>query len=278
MSKINKAKYMRYDIKKGRKSCLDINMRGFLCSCNNREKECVSEAYNILNKYADQQNKQDDAPPVLLDDEIEEKDVQDDLLNELASLKSEKKSKPFQLVESGAKNFLFIKTTLDNPVELALKIVSDIYETKSQQTKFLIRLVPVEITCKAYIKDIENTFRTLAEKHFKQEAKTFSIAYNHRNNNNLQRDDVIKTIANVITQVRPDNKVDLKSAELVVIVEVIKGIGLLSVIPDYLKYKKFNLLALTEGTSEGCTTQSTESGDGSLKETVYIEEVTKDSN
>lgn len=256
MSKVNKAKFKRYGNKRSRNSCLDINMKGFLCSCNNREKECVSEAYNLLNKYADQRNKEEETSPIM--NKIEDHDVQDDLLKELSSLKSEKKSKPFQLVESGAKNLLFIKTTLDNPVELALKIVSDISETKNQQTKFLIRLVPVEITCKAYIQDIENTFKTLAEKYFKHEAKTFSIAYNYRNNNNLQRDEVIKTIATVITQVRSDNKVDLKSPELVVIVEVIKGIVLLSVIPDYFKYKKFNLLALTEKCIQDCNSQHTE--------------------
>lgn len=261
MSKFNKAKYKHFGNKKSRISCLDINMRGFLCSCNNREKECVSEAYNILNKYAEPLMKQ----PETVEQEIEkdESDVQEDFLNELSKLKSEKKTKTFQLVESGAKNFLFIRTTLENTVELATKIVSDIHRTKNQQTKFLIRLVPIEITCKAYVKDIENTFKPLAEKYFTQEAKTFSVAYNHRNNNNLQRDEVIKTIANVISQIRPDNKVDLKSPQVVVIVEVIKGIALLSVIPDYIKYKKFNLLAVSEENMSDviCNEQENESSE-----------------
>lgn len=29
-------------------------LTGFLCTCNDRERECVLEAYNILNEYADQ--------------------------------------------------------------------------------------------------------------------------------------------------------------------------------------------------------------------------------
>ena len=28
-------------------------MKGFLITCNNREKEAVKEAYNLLNEYAD---------------------------------------------------------------------------------------------------------------------------------------------------------------------------------------------------------------------------------
>lgn len=260
MSKYNKAKYKHFGNRKGRNSCLDINMKGFLCSCNNREKECISEAYNILNKYAELLKPLETAEQEM---EKDKSDVQDDLLSELSKLKSETKTKTFQLVESGAKNFLFIKTTLENTVELATKIVSDIYITKNQQTKFLIRLVPIEITCKAYVKEIENAFKPLAEKYFTQEAKTFSVAYNHRNNNNLKRDEVIDIVANVITQIRPDNKVDLKSPELVVMVEVIKGIALLSVIPDYIKYKKFNLLAISEETVSDvtCKEQDVESSE-----------------
>ena len=32
---------------------LEPGMKGFLITCNNREKEAVREAYNILNEYAD---------------------------------------------------------------------------------------------------------------------------------------------------------------------------------------------------------------------------------
>lgn len=33
---------------------LSPGLTGFLCTCNDRERECVLEAYNILNEYADQ--------------------------------------------------------------------------------------------------------------------------------------------------------------------------------------------------------------------------------
>ena len=33
---------------------LDAGMRGFLVTCNKREKEAVREMYNLLNEYADQ--------------------------------------------------------------------------------------------------------------------------------------------------------------------------------------------------------------------------------
>ena len=32
---------------------LDANMKGFLITCNNRERDTVREAYNLFNEYAD---------------------------------------------------------------------------------------------------------------------------------------------------------------------------------------------------------------------------------
>lgn len=29
-------------------------MKGFICTCNGNEKQCIREAYNILNEFADQ--------------------------------------------------------------------------------------------------------------------------------------------------------------------------------------------------------------------------------
>lgn len=32
---------------------LKIDMKGFICTCNGNEKQCIRESYNILNEYAD---------------------------------------------------------------------------------------------------------------------------------------------------------------------------------------------------------------------------------
>lgn len=151
---------------------MDVNLKGFFCTCNTREKDCIKEAYNILNKYAD---KLYYTKPV--ESEKKEESIEDELKNELAELRSAttKDVKRFQVVDSGAKNIVFITTKLDDPVALAESIVADIDETKLTQTRFLIRLVPIEIICKAYINDIENAVSTLAEKYFKDSPKVFRL-------------------------------------------------------------------------------------------------------
>ncbi|XP_074034319.1 THUMP domain-containing protein 1 [Leptinotarsa decemlineata] len=270
MNNMQKAKYKYSNrSKNNRKPGLDIGLKGFLCSCNNREKDCVREAYNLLNKYADilypSQKTEASEPKKCIDGE--ELNIEEELENELLELKSEKKNvKRFQVIESGAKNFLFIKTTMEDPVHLAHSLISDLHSTKIQQTRFLIRLTPIETTCRAYLKDIEVAFLPLAEKYFKNSPRTFSIVYNHRNNNNLNRDEIITAVANIVATVNNNNKVDLKSADVSIVIEVIKGIVLIGVVPDFIKFKKYNLLSVTEE-EKVCETSIEKSADSDEKTT-----------
>ena len=46
---VNQAKRAKFEKRK-----LHPGLRGFLCTTNNKERECVREAYNLLNEYANQ--------------------------------------------------------------------------------------------------------------------------------------------------------------------------------------------------------------------------------
>lgn len=39
--------------KKNRDLFLKAGLKGFVCTCNGMEKQCIRESYNILNEYAD---------------------------------------------------------------------------------------------------------------------------------------------------------------------------------------------------------------------------------
>ncbi|KAF7284974.1 hypothetical protein GWI33_012755 [Rhynchophorus ferrugineus] len=255
MSKVQKPRYKQHYKKNGNKKFnLDVNLKGFLCSCNNREKDCIREAYNILNKYADilwpEQPQTSEKHPV----DSKSDEIEDELRKELDQLKNNKDKKRFQVVDSGAKNFLFIQTTVDDPVKLAEHIMNDICEKKGQESKFLLRLIPIEVTCKAYVKDIEQSFGQLCEKYFSSTPKTFSIVFNHRNNNSVSRDDVIKNIADMVSKMgeekKLEHKVDLKNAEVSIVIEIIRGFAFLAVVPNFIKFKKYNLLAFSSQQSE----------------------------
>lgn len=249
---------------------MEPGIKGFFCTCNFHEKDCVREAYNVLSEFADNlygpekkssQKPSDDKSSTEKkasenwrekepeeDDEDEEEDISTALKNEVAELKAESEKpaalRRFQVVDSGVKSVVFIRTTLPDPLELVSTIVQKLDETKKQRTRFLMRILPVEVVCKAKMEDIKLKADPLLEKYFTQEPKTFSIVFNRHSNNNIQRNHVIEDLADIIAKKNPGNKADLKNPELAVVVEVIRGVCLLSVAPNYYKYKKYNLLEI----------------------------------
>ncbi|XP_054012659.1 THUMP domain-containing protein 1 homolog [Hylaeus anthracinus] len=246
--------------KKRKQFSLEPGMMGFLCTCNFREKDCIRDAYKLLNEFADEiygsnapkdsDNVNTEVSETTQDDSVSEteEDISTALNKEINELKAEY-TKPvaarrFQVVDTGAKNVIFIRTTLSNPLELVTKIVTELDKTKQQRTRFLLRLLPIEVVCKAYMSDIKQKADVILEKYFAQEPKTFSIVFNRHSNSNILREEVIEDLAEIINKKNPGNKADLKNPELAVIVEVIRGVCLISVAPNYYKFKKYNLLEI----------------------------------
>lgn len=80
-------------------------------------------------------------------------------------------------METGVKNIIFITSTLSSPLKLVTKILTELDTTKKQCTRYLLRLLPIEVVCKAYMNDIKTKANALFEKYFSQEPKTFSIVF-----------------------------------------------------------------------------------------------------
>lgn len=249
-----KKKY--YFRKSKNKYFLEPGFRGFFCTCNFREKDCVKEAYNILNEYADKLYPKGDPKEPVQDEEDRESGSEDDaepdigdaLKQQLESMKKDNqkslKHKRFQAVETGASNCVFIKTNLPSPGEITSAIIKDLMVTKLQKTRHLLRLVPILGTCKANLPDIMECAGTLLDKYFLKESSTFAIVFNKRFNDSVSRDMIIRELAEMIVLKNGDNKADLKNPKLCVVVEVIKGMCLLGVVDNYYTYKKYNLLEL----------------------------------
>lgn len=245
---------------------------GFIVTCNFREKDCIRDAYKILNDYADKVFPTDESSEAQAsvveentnpkggggsDNDEEEEDISKLVEKEVEATKSilDNRKNRFQQVDTGGQNCLFIKATVPDVVKLAESIVRDLAETKQAKTRNILRLLPVEAICKANLNDIMDTAGKLFDKHFLREPKTFAIVFNRRLNNSVGREEVIKELADMITAKNIQNKVDLKHAEATVLIEVIKGHCCLGVLPDYFKLKKYNLteLVLAEESSSAKT-------------------------
>lgn len=158
-------------------------------------------------------------------------------------------------VSTDVANCVFIKASIENPVELGVKIVRNIAETKISKSKFILRFLPIEKICRANIPDITDAAGLLFDKYFIKEPKTYSIIFYRRYNNSINRDEVIKVLADLITLKNNKNKVDLKTGQVCVLVEVMKGLCCLSVLPDYFLLKKYNLVELCSEETEGKATE-----------------------
>ncbi|XP_035785112.1 THUMP domain-containing protein 1 homolog [Anopheles albimanus] len=250
--------------------------RGFLVTCNGRLHDCIRDSYRILNEYADllygatpSSNEAEPAANEKSSDESEEEDISVTLQKEAAAA-GIKKPMRFQNVDSGATNCLFIRTTLKEPTALAHKVLQDLSKTRKAKSRFILRMVPIEAVCRANLKDIIDTVGSLSDRHFLKESKTYAIIYNHRLNNELPRDDVIRELADLISSKNAGNKANLKNPELAVIVEVIKGLCCIGIVPEYYALRKYNLAEIVAQqpppVAKGDSAQNTKSAEEKPKE------------
>ncbi|XP_051167746.1 THUMP domain-containing protein 1 homolog [Leptopilina boulardi] len=256
-----KTNWYSNNYKKRKQFSFEPGMKGFLCTCNFREKDCIRDVYKLLNEYSDKLNGIEKCQNDNETNSQEDDDISTALSKEIDELQADAKKgskKKFQVIETGVKNVLFIQTTVSDPLTLAMSIIKDVYETKQQRSRFLLRLVPVEIVTKAFMDDLRSKADAVLEKYFSQEPKTFSIVFNRHSNSNIQRSEVIEDLAAIITKKNPGNKADLKNPEIAVIVEAIRGFCLISVAPNYMSYKKYNLLEMCNPTQQKSNEKNSE--------------------
>ncbi|XP_038064339.1 THUMP domain-containing protein 1-like [Patiria miniata] len=233
-----------------RDKSLDVGMRGFLLTCNRTEQLCVREGYSLLGEYADKlygPEKLGEGGYASSGSESEPEDIEVSLRKEVAQMKqkqAEKKTR-FEAINSGANNVIFIRTKfIPDPTELVQHILTDISTTQTCKSCHIMRMLPVNVTCRATIEDITKHAPEFLYPYFHAdgvEPSTFAVRIKIRNNASIKRDDVIKLMAAMVTSKGIKHKVDLDDPELSVVVEIIKNVCCLSVLRDFNKLKRYNL-------------------------------------
>lgn len=253
------------DFHRKKPAYLEPGQRGFLITCNMRERDCTRDAFRLLNEYAGEEPATEQLD--VGEEEEEEVDISVQVQQQAeAAAKVEKKKYRFESVDTGAKNICFITTVLEDPTELALKILRDAAETKKQKSRNILRLMPIEVVTKANLKDIMDGAGKLFDRYFLKEPKTFAIIFNRRFNNGIDRDSVIKELAEMISAKNRNNKANLKNPELAVIVEVIKGLALISVVPEFSQLRKYNLMEICNRKDEDAQSQDSQKEEEVKKE------------
>ena len=232
---------------------LDQGMTGFLVTCSDREKQCMSEVINVLTQCADEMYGPETAEgqESVGENEKDTEDVSQSLEKELAELKQTKRARRFQAVQSPSRNVLFIRCNDDvNPMDLTHRILTDAQTRGELTVRYCQRLLPVSLVCHASIDDIKRKAPSILDPHFhSSESKpvSFAVAYRARNNSEMKRDVVIDVVAKLVSGDGSfGHKVNLTSPELVVVVEVVKKHCLMSVVKDYHSLRKYNMHSIVE--------------------------------
>lgn len=249
--KKRKKSYYIQASKKGNRLELATGMKGFFITCNFNERDCVRDAYNLLNEFAVKLYGPEKAIEEVKEDED---DVEKMLEREVNSLKAEKPTeRRFQSVDTRSRNCIFIKTQLENPTEIVDTIIAEILESHRQCSRYILRMLPIEVTCKPTLQDICKSAEPLLQSSFKyienssEKQKTFAIVFKARNNGSVRRDEVIGELAKIIHKENENCKADLNTPDQSVIVEIVCKICCIGVVKNYTKLQKYNLAEISNG-------------------------------
>ena len=90
--------------------------------------------------------------------------------------------------------------------------------------------------------------KKLLQKHFsKENVKTYCVVFKSRCNHDFKKEMTYKIVGDIIKELSPESKVEYKTPDFVIMVEVMKSNCCLAVLPKYFDtYKKCNLIELSK--------------------------------
>lgn len=183
--------------------------------------------------------------------------VEVELQAELASLRNPTgQGKQFRRLDYGSDMMIFLQTIPgdEDPFQLITRLFKGLKDSGTGRSfRYLQRLTPVQRTCYANMNDIQSTVDELLQTHLPwilqnrvgtdEGQFTFQILYRHRNNDQLDRESLVKAVSAKLYGVFPNCKADLKQPDIVVLLEVCKSVCCCAVVSDFYRLQKFNLNA-----------------------------------
>ncbi|KAI5440109.1 uncharacterized protein LOC127120833 [Lathyrus oleraceus] len=179
---------------------------------------------------------------------VEEKSIDKLIEDELVELR-DKNKKRFAKLESGCNGVVFIqmrkKDGDKSPKDIVTRIVTSAALTKKHMSRFILRILPIEVSCYASKEEISKAIQPLVEQNFPAETENphkFAVLYEARANTGVDRMEIINAVAKSIPA---PHKVDLTNPDKTIIVEIARTVCLIGVIEKYKELSKYNIRQLT---------------------------------
>ncbi|KAF1920283.1 hypothetical protein BDU57DRAFT_544022 [Ampelomyces quisqualis] len=219
-----------------------------------KEAKSVFDLQVLFQEYATKLYGPEQRSGVAADEgSVAEGDIEAEIDKELADIRKPITKTLFASVKLDTQCLIFFKTCHPvEPVNFIERICQDTANgVQLQNCRYIKRLTPITATEKANAKGLEAVAKQVLAPHFhgeEQAPKKFAIRPSIRNNQELTRDEVIRTVASIVG---PGHKVDLHGYDLLIIVEIYKNVVGMSVVgSEFEKLKRFNLEELRH-TSDG---------------------------
>ncbi|XP_057450099.1 uncharacterized protein LOC130741267 [Lotus japonicus] len=173
----------------------------------------------------------------------------DTLIDEELRELGDKKKRRFVKLESGCNGVVFIqmrkKDGDKSPKDIVHRIVTSAASTRKHMSRFILRMLPIEVSCYASKEEISRAIKPLVEQNFPvptQKPLKFAVMYEARANTGIDRMEIIDAVAK---SVPGPHKVDLKNPDKTIVVEIARTVCLIGIIEKYKELSKYNLRELT---------------------------------
>jgi len=232
-----------------------IDGPGVWASCvKGKEKQTVGELYDLFESLASElwpvEGKDPPEGFQSSDDEGGGADLEALIAQELAAIKRPRTERRFVNCQTNTPCVVFIscRPPID-PVKLIITHAENVRKTGAARTKYTHRLIPVSGSCLANLPEIHSLCQRVFASYFEEaegnasapQVHKYKIELRVRNHNTLTRMDIIQEIARCM----PENyAVDLDNPDVFVLVEVFKSVCGVSILRDYYKLHKFNVMTL----------------------------------
>lgn len=224
-----------------------------------KEKQAVGELYDLFDSLASQLWPYE--PTHVADDSDgsgdnahDGDDIEKMIAREVTSIKRPRKEQRFANCQTNTQCVVFIscKPPVD-PVKLVMTHVQTVAETGVTHTRYAQRFTPVTASCTANVLEIRSLCGRVLRPFFATEPDqkySYKIELRMRNHSTLTRPELIQEIASCVPE---GHKVDLDNAEVFILVEVFKSVCGMSIVKDYYRFHKFNVMEIANaknGTEE----------------------------
>ncbi|KAG5238380.1 THUMP domain-containing protein [Salix suchowensis] len=188
------------------------------------------------------------APKSAVQEKVEEKSIDRLIEDELKEL-GDKNKRRFLSLDSGCNGVVFVQMRkIDGdpcPKDIVQHIMTSTASTRKHMSRFIMRVLPIEVACYASEEEISRAITPVVEKYFPvdtQDPLKFAVMYEARANSGIDR---MKIINSVAKSVPGPHKVDLGNPDKTIVVEIVKTVCLIGVIEKYKELSKYNLRQLT---------------------------------